>query len=100
MKKTPYLQVVKLENDEFDFAALTPDTAEEMSELIECLSTLVAMVARRAARDTRFACHSGCTFAALIERSHRKFHDADPEEYHRIIESGMLQRAVSTGTGH
>lgn len=76
-----------------------PQTKEDTALLAHESALLVAMVAMQLG-TTPFACHAGCTFAAIVEEAHKEFHEAEPEEYQRVVTAGLLTKAITTGSQH
>lgn len=100
MSKSVLLAAMYLKDGGVDFEVMSPQNEEQMTALTMACARLMAKVAYEAAGVPDLACHTGCTFAAMIDLAHKTFHEFDPDEYHRIVKAKMLTRAVTTDKGH
>ena len=77
-----------------------PNSEADTQVLMKEVARLPALVADCLASSPHGACHAGCAFAAIIEQAHKDFHKQEPDEYHRVVDQGMLTKAVGTSHGH
>jgi hypothetical protein len=99
-KKGRELFSCTMDGDMYHFEIEMPKDEEGCNQLVQAVARLMATTACRVYNDTDLACHHGCLFAGMIDMAHKLFHDTDKEEYHRIVDAGLLTKATNTGSKH
>lgn len=94
------LVVVEVDGKGKVSAEVTPPVVKaDMDNLCTAAARLVVLIAAQSG-ESDFVCHPGCTFAAILEQAHQMFHEYDAEEYHRVVEAGILTKAAAAGPAH
>lgn len=96
--KRQLFEAIDLGGGQIEFNAIEPVNVNDMELLTLACARLMAKVALES--GDKLVCHSGCTFAAMIDVAHKAFCDGNEKEYERIVEVGLLTKSTITQRQH